>query len=173
MERDDHSLRSRSEQDIGIGNRTDALADNVDLDFAVRKLFKACCDSFRRTAHVCLDDQIEFRNRTVLDAFISGFERNRLTSAEIAFTSRHTTLGSNFTCGLFIFHHTEFVACLRSTVKAENLTRSGRARFLHLLTMVIEHRTDSTRIDTANKRVTDVESTILNQDGCHRTLTRI
>ena len=72
---------------------------------------------------------------------------SRLTGAEVVrFSVEHAlAIGGDFAGAGLVLDHGERVAGRRHAAEAEHFDREGRAGFLHLAALVVDHRADLAR----------------------------
>src|SRR5699024_10897211 len=150
VEGNDDSVRGCSQGDVGLGNRTNAAVDDVELylvvDFNIEQGVFQC---FHRTCVVTLEDEVE--GRSLLEYLIQILEGNALAGLRLhSRTLTSITLRSNLACNTVIFHNQQVIAGTWNTIQALNLDRTGWTSFFNVMTELIKHATNATEGDTHN-----------------------
>src|SRR5699024_1472190 len=173
VEGNDDSVRGCSQGDVGLGNRTNAAVDDVELylvvDFNIEQGVFQC---FHRTCVVTLEDEVE--GRSLLEYLIQILEGNALAGLRLhSRTLTSITLRSNLACNTVIFHNQQVIAGTWNTIQALNLDRTGWTSFFNVMTELIKHATNATEGVTHNNGVTHAQSTALNDNGCNWAATTV
>ena len=131
-------------------------------DFTCRKLFKRSLESFCRSLKVSLDDNLKFLYFMRFNILEQCIKSCLLNSFSSFVTFKFLTLCCNCTCFFIVFCNLEWITCVWHFFHTQNFNWSRRTCFLDSASAVIKHGTYTTRINTSNKRISQFESTALN-----------
>ena len=148
MEADDDRAGRPREQNVALGDRTDAAVNDLHLDLGVRQLRQRVGERFRRTALVGLD---EHAKRPLLAGRCRRhevFERDRALAraAALRFAVEPLATLRDLARLRRILDDEELVAGHRHAREAEHLHRNRRTRRLDLLAALVEQRAHATGV---------------------------
>jgi hypothetical protein len=141
--------------------------DDASTNFVGAQLVERAGNGFDRALHVALDHQREFLHADSLELGHHLFERAPLTGLTGSRLVARQTLAvfGNLTGAAFAFDDCELVACRRCARQTENLDRRCRCRFLHMLALVVDQRTNAAPLIAGNDDLARTQCTLLHEDG--------
>src|SRR5579872_56388 len=123
VEPDDDGIRSRGQQHIGFRYGAHSGMQNFQANLVVRKFRKQIAEDFDRTAHVGLQNDVEFLSAGGLELLRQTFERYTRTLGQCGFTGLLFTVFGNAARLVAIGDHYELISGLRQAFHSENFDR--------------------------------------------------
>ena len=149
--------------------------DHLDADLVgYLDLHQGIFQSLDGTGGIALDDDVEHIHLGLGELLLEAFEGNDLAAlGQLGRTLGGLTLLGDLTCGTVVGGHQEQVACGRHGGQTQHLHRGGRTGFLHVVAVFVEHGADTAIRRSRDDGIADVQSTGLNEHGCHGTATLV
>ena len=162
----DDSIRCCRKHNVALGNTADCRVNYRNLNFLIGKLKKRCLNRLNRACNVSLNNNIKRLNacRDLTEELVkvnSGVSRKNFLTESFSSLLRKVLRHS------LVLNRIKLIACLRNVIKTDDLNGNGRTCSLYGLTLIVNHRTNSTNRVTYDNVVALMESTVLNEYGCN------
>src|SRR5688500_3488249 len=171
---DDRAGRSR-EENVALGDRSDAAMNDFDRHLFVGELRERIGERFRRSALIRLDHYPERarlpRCRLRHEVF-QRYDALRRAPA-LGFAVEPLTTLCNLARFHRIFDDDELITSHRYSTDAEDLSGMGRAGFLDGAAALVEQGANAAGVHAADEVVSDLERTVVDQDRRHGAFARI
>src|SRR5699024_2986833 len=172
VEADDDRLGGRRQVDVVLRDRTDTTTDDPDTDLVATHvdLEQRLLERLDRTGGVPLDEEEQFGALTLLEVILPGVEgdptgRLRLERETL---TRLSLLG-DLPRHPVVLDAQEGLTGTGHVGQTQHLPRAGRLGRFHVLAVLVEHGTHTAVRVATHDRITDAESSALDQDGGHGT----
>ncbi|CAD5987479.1 protein of unknown function [Streptomyces sp. KY75] len=167
VEADHDGVGTRRQVDVRLGYRTHTAVQDPDVDlFTDVELEQRGLESLHRTGRVALDDEVELLDQTGLERLVQVLQGEPDTLAgEVGVALTGGTLLGDLTGRTVLVDDQEVVAGARDVGETEDQDGGRGTRFLHVLTIVVEHGADSAVGVAHDHRVADAQRSALDQDG--------
>ena len=169
VEADDDGLVDARQVDIVLRDGTDTAVDDLDADFLGHiDLHERILEGLDRAGGIALDDDIEHIHFGLGELLLEAFERNHLAAlGQLGRAFGGLTLLGDLACRTVVRGDQEQVACGRHGSQAEHLNRRGRGCGLHMIAVLVEHRTHAAVRGTGHDCVADVKRAGLHEHSRH------
>ncbi len=143
VEADDRSAAGRGEDDVALGDGAHSGVQDPGLDVLGGDPVDRAGDRLDRALDVALDDERELDRQIGLRGeHVLEIDRNRGGALPV---ENALAIGGDLAGAGLVLDDGERVAGGRNSGQAEHLDGHGRAGFLHLLALVVDHRPDLAR----------------------------
>ena len=164
VEAHDDGVGGGGQHNIALRDTANGAVDNLHLNFLVGKLHKGRADCLGRSAHVGLNDDVEFLNafldlaEQILQIYLGG-------GVERIVLRLLTALIRQGSCHSLVLNGVELVTGLRNLGQTDDLNGNGRTCLRDGLTAVVQHSAYTANGGTGDHDIACVQCTVLHDDG--------